>query len=75
MLARDPLGENKLIAYLHEKNNTNQLTTGRNGNQNCLVIGMSIASIKRLATPVLMSGPGNSMMDKQKMPKIMMNTY
>lgn len=42
---------------------------GMNGMKNCLVIGRTSEARSNVATAVLTRGPGDSIMDKEKMPK------
>jgi hypothetical protein len=49
--------ENK-DTYRALKKKSSQVKIGRAGRKNCLVIGISRASIKRAAAPVFINGPG-----------------
>ena len=62
-------------AHLQEKKNTSQVMIGRNGRKNCRVTGMSNAVMRRVAAPVFTMGPGVSLMDKAKMPRMMRTKY
>jgi hypothetical protein len=44
--------------YRALKKKSSQVKIGRAGRKNCLVIGISRASIKRAAAPVFINGPG-----------------
>lgn len=49
------------------KKKSNQVKIGRTGRKNCLVTGMSSASISKDAAAVLTSGPGAWLMESEKM--------
>lgn len=61
MCGRYSAGMNRAL-----KKKSSQVKIGRAGRKNCLVIGISRASIKRAAAPVFISGPGAWLIDSEK---------
>jgi hypothetical protein len=49
--------------------------TGRTGRRNCLVMGITRPVMMRLASSVLMMGPGDSMTLRAKIPTMAMTIY
>ena len=52
-----------------------QLIIGRKGRKNCLVTGIIRLVRSSVATAVLVSGPGLSMIDSEKMPSTASRRY
>jgi hypothetical protein len=58
---------NAIQTYRALKKKTSQVKMGRTGRKNCLVMGMSRASMSNDAAPVLTKGPGAWLMESEKM--------
>lgn len=61
--------------YRALKKNTSQVNIGRTGRKNCLVIGMSSARIRRDAAPVLTTGPGAWLIEREKIASMIRIMY
>jgi hypothetical protein len=60
---------------LQLQNNTNHPKIGKNGTQNCLVMGINKATITKLARNVLNNGLGNAIIERQKMANMVNSKY
>lgn len=63
----------KKFAYLALKKNSTQVNIGRAGKKNCLVTGMSRASMSNADAPVFVIGPGAWLIESENM-VMMINT-
>jgi hypothetical protein len=57
------------------KKKTSQVNIGNTGKKNCLVIGISSASMSNDAAPVLTKGPGAWLIESEKMAMIIRIKY
>jgi hypothetical protein len=57
------------------KKKTSQVNIGRKGRKNCLVTGISSASIINDAAPVFTIGPGAWLIESENMPRMIRKRY
>lgn len=64
-----------MMTYLQHQNRTSQPAMGRKGRVNCRVTGINSDTSSSDETSVLIMAPGNSMTERQKMPRMARKTY